>query len=213
MAKKPEKRSNFRFEHRALVFLENLDSGPVSLGYLTNYSNGGFYFESDIMLETGDDIYIGIQDSPYGPEENVYECHRVEIVWRKERKEAPFRYGYGARHLDHATPNIDELIRYFGNIPKHIKALLSLDKEDREHSRKTLNRRVAMYRQGILKNYSRRGMFIESQNGLAVGEVLYIKIPGTRFDNDTMIKAEVIRKEKTGIGVKVIGVESRKKRT
>lgn len=211
--KKPEQRRNFRFQHRTLVFLENLDSGPIRLGYLANYSNGGFYFESDTLLETSDDIYIGIQDSPYSSDENVYECHRVEIVWRKALKDSACRYGYGARHLDHPTPNIDELIRYFGNIPEHIKAMLSLDKEERRDSRKSVNRRVAVYRQGILKNVSRRGMFIESQNGLRVGEILLIKIPGTRFDNDTMLKAKVVRKERTGIGVKIIGVETRKKRT
>lgn len=211
--KKPEQRRNFRFRHRARVFLENLDTGPVRLGHLVNYSNGGFYFESDTLLETSDDIYLGIQNSPYHCDENVYECHRVEIVWRKTLTDATHRYGYGARHLDNPTPNIDELIRYFGNIPKHIKAMLSLDKEERSHERKAVNRRVSVYRPGILKNVSRRGMFIESQNGLRVGEVLYIKIPGTRFDNDTMLKARVVRKESTGIGVKVIGVETRKKRT
>lgn len=209
----PEQRRNFRFRHLSLVFLENLDAGPFRLGQLSNYSNGGFYFESDTLLETSDDIYIGIQDSPYSPEENVYECHRVEIIWRKELKDAAFRYGYGARHLDHPTPNIDELLRYFGNIPEHIKAILSLDPEERKHRRKAVNRRVSVYREGILKNVSRSGMFIESRNGLRVGEILYIKIPGTRFDNDTLIRARVVRKERTGIGVKVLGVERRKKRS
>lgn len=213
MGKIPEQRRNFRFRHRSRVFLENLDAGALRLGHLDNFSNGGFYFESDTLLEISDEIYIGIQDSPYSADENVYECHRVEVVWREELTGAAYRYGYGVRHLDHPTPNIDELIRYFGNIPEHIKAMLSLEPEERKHKRRTANRRVSLYRQGILKNFSRGGMFIESRNGLQVGEVLYIKIPGSRCDDDTLLKAKVVRKAPTGIGVKIIGVVRRRTRS
>ena len=59
-----------------------------------NYSKGGFYFESDSVLNPGIQIYIGIKNSPYASLPDVLEYHRGEVVWRKEVKDSFFRFGY-----------------------------------------------------------------------------------------------------------------------
>jgi hypothetical protein len=57
-----------------------------------------------------------------------------------------------------------------------------------------------LYR-GLIKNISRRGIFVETKGTLNVGQIIKLVIPGTGIDNGVMLKGEVIRCDQTGIGV------------
>ena len=63
---------------------------------MLNYSDAGIYFESDALLESGAEVYIGLRHAPFEDRPSDYTCHRATIMWRKDLKEdAHFFYGYG----------------------------------------------------------------------------------------------------------------------
>jgi hypothetical protein len=61
--------------------------------------------------------------------------------------------------------------------------------------------------EGRLKNYSRNGLFIETNSPLSVGEVITIALPYTE-DKNIKCKGQVIRINKEGAGIELF-----KKRT
>jgi len=95
-----EKRSEERYGYRCAIIRENLETGMVVIGQMHNYSIGGFYFESNTILQTGDIVFLGTPDSPYRLEAPLYECHRVQIKWRKALVRSRYRFAYGVQHLD-----------------------------------------------------------------------------------------------------------------
>ncbi len=99
MNSNPEKRDNTRFDYQAPIVLEDAKFGMLQGARMFNYSDFGLYFETDHFLAPGTDIYIGIPDSPYTPDPDVYERYHAEIKWRKPLKESSFYYGYGVRFL------------------------------------------------------------------------------------------------------------------
>ncbi|MBW2411583.1 MAG: PilZ domain-containing protein, partial [Deltaproteobacteria bacterium] len=53
----------------------------------------------------------------------------------------------------------------------------------------------------LIKNISRRGVFVETKGIFNAGQIIKLVIPGTSIDNGVMLKGEVIRCSATGIGV------------
>ena len=62
---------------------------------------------------------------------------------------------------------------------------------------------------GKIKNISSYGAFIESKNEFFKGQIFKLTIPGTKIDKGAMLKAEVVRLDLTGIGVKFISLLKR----
>ena len=100
MNSNPEKRDNTRFDYQAPIVLEDAKFGILQGARMFNYSDFGLYFETDHFLAPGTDIYIGIPNSPYTPDPDIYERYHAIIKWRKPLKESSFYYGYGVRFLD-----------------------------------------------------------------------------------------------------------------
>mgnify|MGYP000476481887 CR=1 FL=1 len=94
MEENPEKRDNARIDHQCLVTIENLTAGTINKAKMLNFSATGLYFEADNLMHPGEDIFIGIDNSPFASEQGLYECYRVEIIWRKELR--PDSGGAGA---------------------------------------------------------------------------------------------------------------------
>jgi hypothetical protein len=97
MNSNPEKRNNTRFDYQAPIVLEDAKFGILQGARMFNYSDFGLYFETDHFLAPGTDIYLGIPNSPYTPDPDIYERYHAIIKWRKPLKESSFYYGYG-RH-------------------------------------------------------------------------------------------------------------------
>ena len=97
MVENSERRKNVRIDHISPLKVEDRNSGEIFKARMFNYSDNGIYFESDSVLEPGDQIYIGIQDSPYASSSGVFEYRRSEIRWRKKLKDSYFEYGYGVK--------------------------------------------------------------------------------------------------------------------
>jgi hypothetical protein len=203
-------RKEERYEHRSKVIVENLDAGPSLPGKMENFSKGGFYFESDTLIQYGTIILIGIYDSPYSDTPQTYECFRVKIKWLKELHGKKYKYGYGAELLDKETEKSD----CNPHEPKPVlvgKSEVSLPKERRKHQRKSFLKPVYFvcnqkYYQGVAKDISNGGLFISTKDRLEVGKYMNIAIPNTNYDKGRMLRAQIIRIEDHGIGVKIVGI-------
>jgi hypothetical protein len=208
-----DQRKEERYDHQSKVLVENLDKGPSLHGITKNYSTGGLYFESDTFIPYGRTILIGIYNSPYSEAPLTYECHRVRIQWIKELYGQKYPYGYGVELLDQnveeSNPNQEP------PNPVMIGEISKPGAERRKHQRKPFLKNVYFvcnqkYYAGVTKDISSGGLFIHTTDDLAVGQTLNIAIPKTKFDKGRMLRAEIVRVEEEGIGVKIVGILGQK---
>lgn len=192
MNSNPEKRDNTRFDYQAPIVLEDAKFGILQGARMFNYSDFGLYFETDHFLAPGTDIYIGIPNSPYTPDPDIYERYHAVIKWRKPLKESSFYYGYGVRFLDS-----DPLDR---PIERGI--------ESRNHQRKTCSLYVkyAVHHKiypGEIKNISVGGVFLKTNenDGLGVGQSLQLAIPNRKKGNVIKRYARVTWSNHSGFGI------------
>ena len=195
----PEKRNNARIDHRCVVTIENLNAGRIHKAKMLNFSANGLYFEADNLLQPGDEIFVGIDDSPFASIKDTYECYRVKIVWRKKLKTSAFYYGYGAKHC------ID---------PRKVKSNTgdSASWSDiRRHQRKPYSKPIRFAAkdqifEGFLKNISSAGVFIEAGENLSAGQILTFEIP-LKQNQKASVKGEVVWSSPDGFGVKFLSVD------
>ena len=60
-----EKRANERIAYKVPISVEDLEDGFIYRARMINYSKSGMYLETDVILDLGAEIHIGIEDSPY----------------------------------------------------------------------------------------------------------------------------------------------------
>jgi Tfp pilus assembly protein PilZ len=169
---------------------------------LVNYNNTGMFLETDVVLESGSEIIVGVEDSlfPFQTSSatpdasDVPECYRARVIWQKTTEDSIFYYGYGAQIISEAD---DKSLQ---NADHHEKSDL------RKHPRKPYSKFALFtsgkhFYKGLIKNISRRGFFVETKGVFNVGQIIKLVIPGTGIDNGVMLKGEVIRCSTTGIGV------------
>ena len=183
MSSNPEKRDNTRFDYQAPIVLEDAKFGILQGARMFNYSDFGLYFETDHFLAPGTDIYVGIPNSPYSPDPDVYERYHALIKWRKPLKKSSFYYGYGVRFLE--TDPLDRPIE---------RGI-----ESRKYPRKpcSLGVKYAVQKQifpGEINNISLGGVFLKtSQNdGLDVGQRFRLAILNRKKGNVIKRDARVI---------------------
>ena len=87
-----DQRASKRFNHETPLVIENCDSGTYSYGKMYNYSQGGFYFESDTPYPAGTRIGIDIEKSKIGLDAGHY---FAEVKWCAEISAAVVLYDYG----------------------------------------------------------------------------------------------------------------------
>ena len=201
MSSNPEKRDNTRFDYQAPIVLEDAKFGILQGARMFNYSDFGLYFETDHFLAPGTDIYVGIPNSPYSPDPDVYERYHALIKWRKPLKKSSFYYGYGVRFLE--TDPLDRPIE---------RGI-----ESRKYPRKTcsLDVKYAVQKQifaGEINNISLGGVFLKtSQNdGLDVGQRFRLAILNRKKGNVIKRDARVIWSNRGGFGVEFQRVAKRK---
>jgi len=207
-----EKRSEERYGYRCAIIRENLETGMVVIGQMHNYSIGGFYFESNTILQTGDIVFLGTPDSPYRLEAPLYECHRVQIKWRNALVRSRYRFAYGVQHLDPIGIDPDFTERYYCDMPEYLDLITGVSPELRRFERKRMSTSVYFTARehlfkGLIRDVSRRGIFIETKNRLKVGRFIRLVIPGTKIDNGIMLKARIVHRTLSGFGVKLVGIQ------
>ena len=195
----PENRKNARIRYKSPVTIENLKAGIIYQARMLNFSKFGLYFEADSLLGLGDEVFIGIEYSPYADSQDTYECVRAKIMWRRELPTSFFKYGYGVKY------SIDY------DKQKSRNGSLKIVEDQRKHVRmryaksiifatrnKTLN--------GIAKDISPSGVFIETGHRLEVGQTVTLTIP-LKNDRYAKIKSEIIWTGPEGFGVKFLHIK------
>ena len=169
---------------------------------MMNFSDNGLYFEADNLLKPGEEIFVGIDNSPFASVIDTYECYRVKIVWRKKLKKSAFYYGYGARHT------ID---------PRQAKSQKGDSKgwsDIRKHQRKSYTKPISFAAkehifEGFLKNISSAGVFIEASENFSAGQTLTFEIP-LKKNQKAVVKGEVVWSSPDGFGVKFLSIDKQK---
>ena len=170
MDENPENRNNARIKYRAPVMIENLKAGIIYQARMLNYSKHGLYFETDSWLQLGEEVFIGIEYSPYSDSHDTYECLRAKIMWRKKLPTSHFKYGYGVQY------SIDY------NKQKSRDSSLKIVDDQRKHTRKRYVQNFLFSARnkilkGLTKNISPSGVFIETHHRLDTGHVITLVVP------------------------------------
>jgi Tfp pilus assembly protein PilZ len=174
------------------------------------FSDNGLYFEADNLLQPGEEIFVGIDNSPFASSMDTYECYRVKIVWRKKLKKSAFYYGYGAKHtIDprQAKSQKDDSTRQ----AKSQKDDSTGWNDIRRHQRKSYSKSVRIAAkelifEGFLKNISSAGVFIEADENFSAGQILTFEIP-LKKNQKAKIKGKVVWSSPDGFGVKFLNID------
>ena len=201
MSSSPEKRDNTRFDYQAPIVLEDAKFGILQGARMFNYSDFGLYFETDHFLAPGTDIYVGIPNSPYSPDPDVYERYHALIKWRKPLKKSSFYYGYGVRFLE--TDPLDRPIERGIESRKYPRKPCSLDVK------------YAVQKQifaGEISNISLSGVFLKTNqsDGLDVGQRFRLAILNRKKGNVIKRDARVVWSNRGGFGVEFQRVAKKK---
>jgi hypothetical protein len=187
-----ERRDKARLPYVCPISIKDARSGADHAARLFNYSDTGFYFESDALLEPGAEVYIGLRHSPFEDRPSDYACYRMTIMWRNELKEdAHFYYGYGAEILPPESP-----------------ADATPHRRQRRHPRRPFNRSVRFaadhtIAEGLAVDISPSGVFIKSGKRVRTGQIISLRIPG-KAGQDVVVQGRVVWSNADGFGLKFI---------
>ena len=199
MDENPENRNTARLDYKSPVTIENLKAGIIYQARMLNYSKHGLYFETDSLLQLGEEVFIGIEYSPYSDSQDTYECLRSTIKWRKKLPTSHFNYGYGVKY----SFDYDK--------QKSRDERLKIVDDQRKHTRKRYSQDLLFAAQnkilkGLAKNISPSGVFIETHHRLEAGYVITLVLP-LKNDKTAKIKGEIIWSGPNGFGVKFISIK------
>lgn len=197
-----EKRSDNRSDFKLPVTVED-SKGIIYKARMVNYSKSGLYIETDWLLQPGAEIYIEMEKSPYASHPfDLPERYRALILWRTKLKNAFYSYGYGIRY----TPDADMQAPQITVLQE-----TKISEDLRRYPRKQFSHSVFFtsqsgYFEGLIRNISKNGIFIETSDHFTVGQMIRLVIPGTKIDNGTMLKGEILHRDKKGIGIQFKGL-------
>lgn len=92
-----EKRGEMRNHYVTTVLINNLNTGIFSRARMVNFSLGGMFIEADVLLNAGEIIEIGIENSPYINFEDTIDCYKATVRRRKKLMSGVYKYGYGVQ--------------------------------------------------------------------------------------------------------------------
>ena len=189
-----ESRNNTRFDYESPVKCKDLKTGKAYDAIMYNYCSNGLYFETDLKLFPGDEIDIGIINSPYSSNSNAYECYLAKVIRCDKLPDdaSRFFYGYGTKFMRNLDEQLKDLIKgIFTREHQRIKSS--------KHINYTANNR---FYTGLIKDISKTGIFIQTKNFLPRGEVIMLAIPFSNKNNNTIVDGEVVRSSQEGFGAK-----------
>ena len=195
-----ERRHKARFYHQSLITHEDLSSGILSSSRMYNFSKGGIYFESDLRLTPGEEIFIGIENSPYKPHTEMYECYHAIIRWRRKLDHSIYPYGYGVKFMNSEKPP--------NGHPEFVRIEIGeSNSEQRKHKRHKYPKKIDYFANnqrfvGTIKDIGRSGAFIQTAQRFPNGQKLTLALPFVNRAKGSMVKGEVMWSNREGIGVK-----------
>jgi len=195
----PEKRNDSRALFKTPILVEDLNAGYIYRARMVNYSKNGIFIETDVGLEPGEEIYIGIEESPYQLSTDAARSYRAKVIWQKGLKNSIFNFGYGVIITSGQNNKTSQ--------DREIEDQHELRKNPRKPYPKTVFfTSQNQYYRGLIYNISRGGVFIKTNDIFSIGQIIKLVIPGTKIDKGVMLMAEVVRLSKIGIGVTFKGV-------
>ena len=199
MDENPENRDNARIKYKSPVTIENLKAGVIYQARMLDYSKYGLYFETDSLLSLGEEVFIGIEYSPYADSHNTYECLRAKIMWRRELPTSYFKYGYGVKF----SIDYDKQRSQSSN--------LKIVEDQRKHQRKPYSKPIVYATKnqlikGLTKDISPAGVFIETNDTLHAGQTITLAIP-LKKAKTAKIKGQVVWSNQDGFGVKFLSIK------
>lgn len=159
-----------------------------------NYCSNGLYFETDLKLHPGDELDLGIINSPYSPHSNAYECYCAKVIRCDKLPEdsSRFYFGYGAKFM-----------RTFDEQRKDLINGIFTRKHKREKTSKHINYTTNnRFYTGLIKDISKTGIFIETKDSFPRGQILMLAIPFSNKNKNTIVNGEVVRSIQKGFGVR-----------
>lgn len=195
MESNPEQRHKARFEHQSSISVEESKSGVHQDAKMFNYNENGLYFEADFDIPPGTELYIGIDNSPYADEPDVYENYRATITWRKELENSSYFFGYGVK---------------FTKADVEYHSTEELSRGDRKHPRRSVSVPLKYTSsdqsfKGIIQNISKGGLFIKSEQPIPVGKKLKLSIPSKKKAKLVKLGGKVVWSDSNGFGVEFEG--------
>ena len=226
-----EYRDNARFDHEAAILIENYPRGSYYHARMFNYSQSGMYFESNIPFRRGTIIIFGIENSPFENCPGVYRA-KVKWCKKLPDKSSIYYYGVGAEFFkpNRLSSKIPRKITPQQKRPagRHVYQRRAIGKSEigratapksigplfrrraqysRKHPRKPFSKNInysanKKFYEGLVKDISRGGMFIKSEDKFSVGQELTLAIPSANRLKILKLRGEVVRTDKKGFGVK-----------
>ena len=198
-----ENRKFARTTQKSPAFVGKINSRNLHTARMVNYSTNGMYLETDILIPPTQELFIGFENLPPGFSADAPKGYRAKVVWQKKLKERIFKYGYGL------------IVVSAYKIPKTLTGGIQRRQDRRKHPRRSYERPVFFtsqnqYYEGIIKNISRNGAFIETNNKFSEGQSIRLVIPGTKIDKGVMLKSAIVREDQDGIGVQFLELKKQR---
>jgi Tfp pilus assembly protein PilZ len=204
---KKDARENTRFEHQSPVTREDIQSGIHYGAKMYNYSKEGLYFEADYLLQPDEEIFIGIENSPYASATGIYECYRARVIWCKELGgRGDYLYGYGIQfyYPNYIIPTViegDDTGQATSLSPDPTHRVHSREYPRRPYVRKIIFASRNKFYEGLVKNISRKGAFIQTPETFAAGQHLTLLVPLGNKKKGIKLRGKVVWSSIEGFGI------------
>ena len=202
-----DQRGKKRFKYENVIWHDSLLPGRFYAAKICNISKSGICFESDQTLYQGEKIFIGSKN-PESVEITAEHCAEVEIKWRKDLQESPYRFAYGAEFTAADNPLVKSIDKE-KLITQNIKGSPNerYRQEPRAHLREAYQKEIVFVSKnrkysGLITDISRGGAFIKTKNKFSLGQVIELVLKEDKACQDLNLKAWVVRLSPNGIGVK-----------
>ena len=186
--KKREKRLAKRIPYSGFIFYST--KGGFFKGELKNYSPNGLFIKTNEALAVGDFITVA---PPYTEDKLIK--YQAQIRWRN-------REGYGVKLIGKRNDT------HIEKREQIVKDFTQKGYEKRFVARKPYSGPVFFSTsrglfEGVLKNYSKHGLFIKTSENFAIGTFITVALP--HMENKlTKLKGQMMWRNSEGYGVELI---------
>lgn len=216
MPDKIERRKHKRIEYEGFISHDILSDEVIHSDKMFNFSQNGLYFESNQKINPGDDIYIGIGYDPHRSEDDIQLLFGVEVIWRKDLKGSPFRYGFGTKFIS-SDNSLVKKVDIANTLLKKVKLTifeerrlsaknLKAESDSRKHPRKPCRKLlIFIYKnqqyKGLVTSISRGGAFLKTARKFSLGETINLVLHKHNNNKDMKVKGWIVRSTPQGVGV------------
>jgi hypothetical protein len=195
-------------KYEAVISTEGLEFGIFHESKILNLYRNNIYFASNIRLNSGEQIHIGIRSIASYLGSKAYKFFLAQINDCREKQDSFFKYVYDAEILKSKELSAKQGGR--ANLERRniVDSELKNEKDPRRHPRKPHHKSVFFIsenqrHEGLITNVSHKGVFIKSDRPFAAGHSLTLVIP-SREKEDIRINGKIMWIGQEGFGVRLL---------